>query len=131
MQATEKHIEYRVASTDIPCFALLIVKLKLGVRQRPSGSCNEAFTISAGSLSKTVSVAIGVDASAEINEEPIVGVSNITNGRIVGGSATGTIEYRLNGTPVFTSTYAGSPVFYIDTAFKNGAISLASFTLTQ
>jgi hypothetical protein len=32
----------------------------------------------------------------------------------------GTIEYRHNGAPVYSSTYAGSPAFYIDTSFKTG-----------
>jgi hypothetical protein len=37
---------------------------------------------------------------------------------VVGGS----IEYRHNGVTVFISTYSGTPEFYVDTAFKEGAI---------
>jgi len=36
----------------------------------------------------------------------------------------GVIEYRWNGTPVFSSTYSGSPDFYVDSAFKSGAVTL-------
>jgi hypothetical protein len=36
----------------------------------------------------------------------------------------GTLEYRHNGVPVFTSTYAGAPPFYVDSAFKDGIIAL-------
>ena len=52
---------------------------------------NEAFTIPAGSLMTTISVAIGVDISAELNEEFTIGLSNIANARITGGAATGSI----------------------------------------
>lgn len=52
---------------------------------------NQAYTIPAGSLSTTVTVTIGVDVSAEIDEEFTVGLSNVTNARVAGGSATGTI----------------------------------------
>jgi len=34
----------------------------------------------------------------------------------------GSIEYRHNGVTVFTSTYSGTPEFYVDTSFKEGAI---------
>jgi len=34
----------------------------------------------------------------------------------------GSIEYRHNGVTVFNSTYSGTPEFYVDTAFKEGAI---------
>jgi len=39
----------------------------------------------------------------------------------------GAVEYRLNGAVVFSSTYVGSPAFYVDSAFKGGggAIALA------
>jgi hypothetical protein len=37
--------------------------------------------------------------------------------------SSGVIEYRWNGTPVFSTAYAGSPDFYVDTAFKSGAIA--------
>ena len=41
----------------------------------------------------------------------------------VGGAA---LEYRLNGTAVFSSSVIGSPSFYVDSAFKGGgAMSLA------
>ena len=36
----------------------------------------------------------------------------------------GSIEYRLNGSPVFTSSYVGTPDWYVDTGFKTGAIAL-------
>jgi len=52
---------------------------------------NQVFVIPAGDLAATVTVAIGVDASAEIDEEFFVGLSNVTNSRIAGGFATGTI----------------------------------------
>jgi hypothetical protein len=42
-----------------------------------------------------------------------------------------TLEYRHNGVVVATSTITGTEDFYIDTAFKSGAIELGSFTLTQ
>lgn len=42
-----------------------------------------------------------------------------------------TIEFQLNGAPIATSTRSGTESFYIDTAFKNGAITLGDFTLTQ
>ena len=38
--------------------------------------------------------------------------------------SSGAIEYRHNGTPVYSSTYAGSPDFYVDTAFKTGPVVL-------
>jgi uncharacterized repeat protein (TIGR03806 family) len=36
----------------------------------------------------------------------------------------GTIEYRVNGDTIYTSTYGGSPNFYVDTSFNDGAIAL-------
>jgi arylsulfatase A-like enzyme len=39
--------------------------------------------------------------------------------------ANGTISFRYNGTTVYTSTYTGAPDFYVDTSFKEGAISLS------
>lgn len=36
----------------------------------------------------------------------------------------GAIEYRHNGSPVFTSSYSGSPDWYVDTGFKQGAVAL-------
>jgi hypothetical protein len=36
----------------------------------------------------------------------------------------GTLEYRRNGTPVYTTTYTGSPPFYVDSAFKDGVIAI-------
>jgi hypothetical protein len=36
----------------------------------------------------------------------------------------GSIEYRHNGSPVFTSSYTGMPDWYVDTGFKQGAIAL-------
>ena len=36
----------------------------------------------------------------------------------------GTIEYRRNGAMVYSSTFAGSPAFYVDTAFKSGTVVL-------
>jgi hypothetical protein len=37
----------------------------------------------------------------------------------------GAAEYRRNGVFVYRRTYAGSPDFYVDTAFKQGAASLS------
>ena len=36
----------------------------------------------------------------------------------------GTVEYKHNGASIFTSTYAGSPDFYVDTSFKEGGVVL-------
>ena len=36
----------------------------------------------------------------------------------------GAIEYRHNGVTVFNSTYGGTPEFYVDTSFKEGAIDI-------
>ncbi len=41
------------------------------------------------------------------------------------------LEYQRNGVTFYTSTIAGTEDFYIDTAFKNGAIQLNNFTLTE
>ena len=38
---------------------------------------------------------------------------------------TGVIEYRLNGFVVYTSSYAGTPSFYVDSSFKSGPIALS------
>ena len=42
----------------------------------------------------------------------------------------GVVEYRLNGAAIHTSSYSGSPNFYVDTSFKNGAISLSATVIT-
>jgi hypothetical protein len=41
------------------------------------------------------------------------------------------LEYQLNGVSVHSTSITGTEDFYIDTAFKNGAIDLGSFTLIQ
>jgi hypothetical protein len=33
----------------------------------------------------------------------------------------GVVEYRINGTLIYTSAYSGSPELYVDTSFNNGA----------
>ena len=43
----------------------------------------------------------------------------------------GTIEYRHKGVAFYTSTYEGSPPFYVDTAFRDGAIDLSVSVLTS
>ena len=35
----------------------------------------------------------------------------------------GIVEYRHNGSKIYTSTYAGSPDFYVDTSFKEGGVT--------
>ncbi len=53
-----------------------------------------------------------------------------SSGTVVNGDVisifvdSGTLEYRHNGAPVYTSTYAGSPPFYVDSAFKDGVIAI-------
>jgi hypothetical protein len=37
----------------------------------------------------------------------------------------GTIEYYHDGALLYTSSYSGSPNFYVDSSFKNGAISIS------
>lgn len=37
----------------------------------------------------------------------------------------GTIEYRHNDITIFSSTYTGTPDFYVDTSFKQGAIAFS------
>jgi hypothetical protein len=37
----------------------------------------------------------------------------------------GTLEYRLNGNPFWSTAYAGTPDFYVDTSFNTGAIALS------
>jgi hypothetical protein len=46
----------------------------------------------------------------------------------VGGTM---LEYMLNGVAVYTTAISGTENFYIDSAFKSGAIDLGSFTLTE
>ena len=43
---------------------------------------------------------------------------------------TGMVEYRLNGDAFYTSSYAGTPNFYVDTSFKEGAIALLATVVT-
>ena len=38
----------------------------------------------------------------------------------------GALEYRHNGVTVYTSTYAGTPDFYVDTSFKSGAVAFTA-----
>jgi hypothetical protein len=40
-----------------------------------------------------------------------------------------TLEYRLNGVTVYTSTITGSEDFYIDSSFKTGAVNLNNFLI--
>ena len=48
-----------------------------------------------------------------------------TNGTVVSLYVSGnSIEYRHNGTTFYTTTFAGSPSFYVDTAFKGGVVDL-------
>ena len=37
----------------------------------------------------------------------------------------GRVEYRHNGVPVYSTTYTGSPPFYVDTAFLAGPVALS------
>ena len=41
------------------------------------------------------------------------------------------LEFKLNGSTVYWTAIAGTEDFYIDSAFKSGAIDLDSFTLSQ
>jgi len=41
------------------------------------------------------------------------------------------LNYLHNGAVVFTSTITGTEAFYVDMAFKSGAVSLGSFRLSQ
>ena len=41
-----------------------------------------------------------------------------------------TLEFMLNGVAVYSTAISGTEDFYIDTAFKSGAIDLGGFTLT-
>jgi hypothetical protein len=43
---------------------------------------------------------------------------------VVGGEKV--VEYAHNGVPIYATAYSGSPSFYVDTAFKEGAISLST-----
>jgi hypothetical protein len=39
--------------------------------------------------------------------------------------STGVIEFRHNGATIYTTSFGGSPNFYVDTSFKAGAVSLS------
>ena len=41
------------------------------------------------------------------------------------------LEFKLNNITVYSTAIAGTEDFYIDSAFKNGAIDLGLFTLSQ
>jgi Calx-beta domain len=62
----------------------------------------------------------------------IAGGGPLAAGDVLSIHVSGTLlEYRLNNATIATSTTTGTEDFYVDTAFKNGAISLNDFTLTQ
>ena len=53
--------------------------------------------------------------------------SNLAEGDVISINVSGgTIEYRHNGAVFYTSTYSGAPDFYVDTAFKSGAVSISA-----
>jgi hypothetical protein len=55
----------------------------------------------------------------------ITAVGRVNSGDVLSMSVSnGTIEYRLNNSPVLVSAFAGSPDFYVDTAFKYGTIAI-------
>jgi hypothetical protein len=62
----------------------------------------------------------------------LANISALSVGDMLGIRVDGTmLEFQLNGVPVYTSVISGTEDFYIDTAFKSGAIELGSFTLSQ
>ena len=67
-----------------------------------------------------------------VNGNWIVNAGPLATGDILSMVVSGTtIEYRRNDVPITTSAISGTEDFYIDTAFKNGAITLGRFTLSQ
>ncbi|HEX5788080.1 MAG TPA: PQQ-dependent sugar dehydrogenase [Woeseiaceae bacterium] len=38
--------------------------------------------------------------------------------------SSGSVDYRLNGDTLYTSNYTGTPDFYVDTSFKQGAVAM-------
>ena len=56
--------------------------------------------------------------------------SNLAAGDVVSILVnSGTIEYRHNGMAIYTTTYTGTPDFYVDTSFKSGAMSISATVL--
>jgi hypothetical protein len=62
----------------------------------------------------------------------IANIGTLSVGDVLGIRVEGTmLEFQLNGVAVYSTTISGTEDFYIDTAFKTGAIDLGSFTLIQ
>lgn len=53
---------------------------------------------------------------------PTLGIGDIISIKV---HSTGLLEYRHNGVTVYGSVISGSPEFYVDTSFKQGAIALS------
>ncbi len=67
-----------------------------------------------------------------VNGNWIVNAGPLATGDVLSMVVSGTtIEYRRNDVPITTSAISGTEDFYIDTAFKNGAITLGSFTMSH
>ena len=62
----------------------------------------------------------------------VTGDGQLAVGDTLGIRVAGTVlEYQLNGVTFHTTNISGTEDFYIDTAFKSGAVTLGSFKLSQ
>jgi hypothetical protein len=62
----------------------------------------------------------------------VTGDGTLAVGDTLGIRVAGTVlEYQLNGVTFHTTTITGTEDFYIDTAFKSGAVTLGSFKFSQ
>ena len=74
------------------------------------------------------------NGALEARQNGTWGASNgtLSIGDVLSIRVSGTmLDYQLNGVTFYSSPITGTEDFYIDTAFKSGAIELGSFTLTQ